>query len=72
MDSHGSETHTRLKHHPLVPSQYRRGGPWVKGTRGYDLAVGKRGKSILGFPLKLFWGKCPVGITYHPKERKMN
>jgi len=26
------------------------------------------GESILGFPLKLFWEKCPVGMTYHPKE----
>ena len=25
-------------------------------------------KPILEFLLKLFWGKCPTGMTYHPKE----
>ena len=54
MDTYGSGAHTKLRHHPLVPSQYRSGGPWVRGKRGYDLAVGRRGKPILGFPLKLF------------------
>ena len=34
--------------------------------------VWRRGKSIMGFPLKLFWGKCPAGMTYHPKEGKMS
>ena len=72
MDSYGSGAHTRLKHHPFVPSQYRRGGPWVRGKRGYGLAVGRSGKPILGFPLKLFWGKCLAGMTYHPKEAKMS
>ena len=72
MDTHGNGAHTRLRHHPLVPSQYRCGGPWVRGKRGYGLAVGRRGKPILRFPLKLFWGKCPTGITYHPKEEKMS
>ena len=72
MDSHESGARIRLKHHSLVPSQYRGGGPWVKGKRGYGLAVGKRGKLILGFPLKLFWGKYPAEMTYHPKEEKMS
>ena len=72
MDSHDSGARTRLSHHPLVPSQYKGSGPWIKGKREYDLVVGKRGKSILGFPLKLFWGKCPVRMTYHPKEGKMS
>ena len=72
MDKHGSGAHIRLRHHQLVPSQYRSGGSWVKGKRGYGLAVGRRGKPILGFPLKLFWEKCPAGITYHPKDKKMS
>ena len=29
IDSYRSATHTRLKHHLPVPSQYRGGGPWV-------------------------------------------
>ena len=72
IDSHGSGARTTLRHHPLVPSQYRHIGPWARGKRRYGLIVGRRGKSILGFPLKLFWGKCPAGMTYHPKEGKMS
>ena len=72
MNSHVSGVHTRLRHYPLVPSQFKHGGPCVRGKRGYGLAVGRSGKSILGFPLKLFWGKCPAGMTYHPKEGKMS
>ena len=72
MDSYGSEARTRLRHHPLVLSQYRGGEPWVRGKKGYDLAVERRGKPILRFPLKLFWGKCPGEMTYYPKEAKMS
>ena len=32
-----------LKYHLLVPSQYRGGGPRLRGKRGYGLAVGRRG-----------------------------
>ena len=72
MDSYGSGIRTRLKHHLLIPSQYRGGGPRVLGKRGYGLAVGRRRKPILGFPLKLFWGKCPTEMTYHPKKANMS
>ena len=72
MDTHGSGARTRLRHHPLLPSQYRRDEPWVRGKKGHGLAVGRRGKPILGFPLKLFWRKCPAGMTYYPKEGKMS
>ena len=72
MDTHGSGAHIRLRHHQFVTSQYRSGGPWVRGKRGYGLAVGRRGELILGFPLKLFWGKCPTRMTYHPKEGKIS
>ena len=68
MDSHKSGAQTRLRHHPLVPSQYRNGGPWVRDKRGYALTIGRRGKLILRFLLKHFWGKCPAGMTYHQKE----
>ena len=72
MDSHGNGARTRLRHHPLVPSQYRHGGPWARGKRWYGLVVGRREKSILGLPLKIFWEKCPVVMTYHLKEGKMS
>ena len=39
---------------------------------GHGLAVGRMGKSIMGFSLKLFWGRCHVGMTYHLKEGKMS
>ena len=70
MDSHGNGARTRLRHYPLVPSQYRCDGPWVIGKKGYGLAVRRRRKSIMGFLLNLFWGKCPAGMTYHSKEEK--
>ena len=60
-------THMEVEHaqgsgtHQPVPSQYRGDRPWVKGKRGYGLAVGRRRELILGFPLKLFWEKCPAG-----------
>ena len=68
MDTRGSGVCTRLRQHLLIPSQYRSGGPWVKGKKGYGLAVGRRGKLILGFPLKHFREKCSAGMTYHQKE----
>ena len=57
MNSHESGAHIRLKHYPLVPSQYKGGGPWVKGKRRYGLAMGRIGKSIMVFPLKTLLGK---------------
>ena len=72
MDLDGSGARTKLKHHPLVPSQYRRSGLCARGKRGSGLVVERRGKSILGFLLKLFWGKCPAVITYHLKEGEMS
>jgi len=59
-------------HHLPIPSQYRRGGPWIKGMRGCGLAVGRRREPILGFLLKHFWEKCSVGMTSHPKEVNMS
>ena len=38
----------------LYPTNTRSDGPWVRGKRGYGLAVGRRGEPILGFLLKLF------------------
>ena len=72
MDTHGSGARTRLKHNQLVPIQYRSGGSWVRDKKGYGLTMGRRGKHIVGFSLKLFWGKCSAGMTYHPKEGKMS
>ena len=56
----------------LYPTNTRSDGPWVRGKRGYGLAMGRRGEPILGFLLKLFEGKCPAGMTYQTKEGKMS
>ena len=32
---------------------------------------GEKMGSILGFPLKLLWGKCLAGMAFHPKEVSM-
>ena len=47
------------------------GGSWVKGKRVWS-GSGERGKPILGFLLRLFWGKCPTGMTYRQKEVRMS
>ena len=44
---------------------------WVKGKRAWS-SGGERGKPILGFLLKLFWGKCLTEMTYHLKEVRMS
>ena len=56
----------------LSPANIRSGGSWVRGKRRHGLAMWRRKKPILGFLLKLFWGKCPAGITCHPKEVRMS
>ena len=33
---------------------------------------GEKGEPILGFPFKLFWGKCLAGMTSHPKEANIS
>ena len=44
-----SETSTQgPEHRPLLPNQYKKGGPAVKGLRGCDLEVGGK-EFILGF-----------------------
>ena len=57
MDLYGSKAHIRLRHHPLVPNQYRRGRTWVRGKRRYGLAVGKNGKVYYGIPTQALLGE---------------
>ena len=44
---------------------------WVRGKRVWS-SGGERGKPILGFLLRLFWGKRPARMKYHPKEAMMS
>ena len=53
----------------LYPANIGSGGSWVKG---HGLVVGREKKPIMGFLLKLFWGKCSAGMTCHPKEVRMS
>ena len=54
----------------LYPANTRRGESWVRGKRAWS-SGGEREKPILGFLLRLFWGKCLAGMTYYPKEARM-
>ena len=56
----------------LYPTNIGSGRSWVRGKKGHGLTVGRGKKLILGFLLRLFWVKCPTGITYHPKEVRMS
>ena len=47
------------------------GASWARGKRAWSSGE-EREKPILGFLLRLFWGKCPVGLTYRPKEVRMS
>ena len=59
-----------LKHHLLVPSQYRRGEPSAKGFRGYGLVVGRKRGLFWGSWRGFFWGKCLVGMAFRSKETR--
>ena len=53
-----------LRHHPLVPSQYKRDGPWAGGKRGYSLAVWRWGSLLWDSLLSSFeemscWNEIP-------------
>ena len=48
LDVHGSRARARPKYLQPVPSQYKSGGSWARGKRGYGLAVGRMES--------LFWG----------------
>ena len=50
LEVHISGARAKPKHHQPVPNQYRSGGSWVRGKRGYGLAVERRES--------LFWGSC--------------
>ena len=72
-----SWTHAEVEHAQgpdftsLYPANTRDDGSWVRGKRVW-FGGGEMGKPILGFLLKLFWGKYPVGMTYYPKEVRMS
>ena len=70
IDTHGSGARTRLRHHPLVPNQYRSGRLWVRGKRGYGLAVGRKGKAYSGISAQALLGKMSYWDDMQPKREK--
>ena len=54
--------------HLLVPNQYRRGGPLVKGFKERGLVVGRKWGLFLDFYRGFFWEECLARMTFHPKE----
>ena len=58
LDSYGSGACTRLRHYQLVPSQYRGGGPWVKG----------KGKAYFGVPAQTLSGEMSCWDDIPPKR----
>ena len=65
-------THAEVEHAQgpdftsLYPTNTGGGGSWVRGKR-VSSSGGEKGKPILRFLLRLFWGKCPTGMTCRPK-----
>ena len=55
------------KHHQLVPNQYKKSGPIVKGFRGCGLVKGGK-EPIFSFQPGSLLGKCFVGMTFFPKR----
>ena len=70
MDTHGSGARTRLRHHQLVPSQYKNGGLWVKGKRGYGSAVKRKGRAYSGVPAQNLLGEISCWDDIPPKRGK--
>ena len=57
------------RHHQPIPSQYRSGGSWVRGKKGYDLAVGE-GKAYFGIPAQILLGVMSYWDDIQSKRRK--
>ena len=55
----------------MYPINTGSSGLWVRGKRAWS-GGGEKGKPILGFLFRLFWGKCPARMTYHLKEARMS
>ena len=61
LDVYRRGAHARPRHYQPVPSQYRSGGPWVRGKRRYGLAVGGKESLCWGSCLNSFGGNVLLG-----------
>ena len=60
LNTSGSRAHQDLDFTSIYPANTGGGGLWVKGKRVWS-GGGDRGKPILGFLLRLFWGNVLLG-----------
>lgn len=68
-DTKRNRNHTQgLEHHLLVPNQYKKGGPLVKGVRGCGLVVG-RNEVYFGVLAKASFGKNAL-LGWHFSQKK--
>ena len=67
LDTHGREARARGTTN-LYPANTRHGEFVGQRFRGYGLVVGRGEKSIFELPTQVLSGKCPIGMTYYPKE----
>ena len=52
----------------MYPANTGHGEVGGQRFRGHGLVVGRGKKSIFEVPAQVLSGKCPVGMTYYPKE----
>ena len=72
MDSYGNEAHTQgLSTTYLYPANIRKVGHGLEVREGVVWQWGE-GEAYSGVPTQSLWGKCPAGMTYHPKEANMS
>ena len=71
LDIYGSGAHVKPRHYQPEPSQYKGGGSWVRGKKGYGLAVGRRGSLFWGSRSDSFRGNVLLG-DIPPKRGRMS
>ena len=59
----------RSRHHLLVPSQYKRGGPLVRGFKGCGLAVGRK-EIYFEVPTKTSFGRNAL-LGWHFAQKRL-
>ena len=68
LDVHKTRACARPRHHQPVPSEYKSGGSWVRGKKGYDLAVERRENLLWGSRSGSLGGNVLLG--WHTTQKK--
>ena len=72
MDTYGSGARIRLRHHKLIPSQYKSGGSWVRGKRVLWSDGGEKGGAYSRVPAQTLLGEMSCWDDMPPKTGKMS